>query len=260
MDKRTPMPADRRRLILEMLRERGSVTVEEVQKRFGVSLMTARRDLTMLSESGSLRRTHGGAVLPGFAGGTQPFRSRVEQHVPAKLRVAEAVMGALKPRETVFLDSSSSSYYIARQILEATLPMTLITNSLAVIRLVDDAQATHLELIGLGGEFNRHTHSFVDSQTVRAIEAFSADRVIFSISGIAPNGSLTDPDPAEATVKRAMIGHARTVVLVATAEEFTDRGPNIVVPAAAVDAAYLADSPRTASERLEALGVRTTHV
>ena len=65
----------------------------------------------MLSDSGSLHRTHGGAVIPEFAAGTQPFRSRVEQHVPAKLRQAEAVTATLKHRETVFLDSSSSSYY-----------------------------------------------------------------------------------------------------------------------------------------------------
>src|SRR5438552_2789445 len=114
MGKRGPMPAQRRRLILEMLRARGSVTVEEVQERFGVSLMTARRDLALLSETGHLRRTHGGAVIPEFMAGEQPFRSRLEQHVAAKLRLAQAVTRALEPRETVFLDSSSSSYYVAR--------------------------------------------------------------------------------------------------------------------------------------------------
>ena len=254
------MPAERRRLILEMLRERGSVTVEQVQKRFEVSLMTARRDLTMLSNSGYIHRTHGGAVIAEFLTGAQPFRSRVGQHVPAKLRLAEAVTASLKHRETVFLDSSSSSYYVARKLLEGTLPMTLITNSLAVIRLVGDAQPTHLELIGLGGEFNRHTQSFVNPQTVRAIEALSADRVILSVGGITPDGSLTDPDPGEAMVKRAMIEHARTVVLVAAAEKFTDRGPNIIGQAAALDVAYVADPPRAGADRLAALGVKITRV
>ena len=260
MGKRAPIPAERRRLILEILREYGSVSVDELQKRFGVSLMTARRDLTILSKSGSVRRTHGGAVVPEFLTAAQPFRARIEQHVPAKLRLAEAITAALKPRETVFLDASSSSYYIALKLLEGTVPMTLITNSLAVIRLVDDAQPAHLELIGLGGKLNRHTQSFMDSQTVRAIEALSADRVIFSVSGITPDGSLTDPNPVEATVKRAMIAHARTVVLVAAAEKFRDRGPNIVVQAGALDGAYLADSPSAGAQRLETLGVRITRV
>ena len=254
------MPAERRRHILGMLREHGSVTVDELQKRFGVSLMTARRDLTILGESGCLRRTHGGAVVPEFLAGALPVRSRVEQDVPAMLRLAEAITAALKPRETVFLDASSSSYYIARKLIEGTSPITLITHSLAVIRLVDDAQPAHLDLIGLGGKLDRHTQAFVDPQTVRAIEALSADRVIFSVGGIMPDGSLTDTNPVEATVKRAMIAHARTVVLVAAAEKFTDRGPNIIVQAAALDAAYLADPPSASAQRLKALGVRITRV
>ena len=61
-------------------------------------------------------------------------------------------------------------------------------------------------------------------------------------------------------MKRAMIEHARTVVLVAAAEKFTDRGPNIVVQPQPLDAAYLADPPRARAERLEALGVRITQV
>lgn len=164
------MPAERRRLILEMLREHGNVTVEEVQKRFGVSSMTGRRDLALLSQSGHLRRTHGGAVVPDLWAGKPPFLTGLEQDVSGKQRLAEAVTRVLKPRETVFLDSSSASYYVARQMLETALPMTVITNSLAVIHQVGDAQPIHLELIGLGGAFRRPTQSFVDAQTIRTIE------------------------------------------------------------------------------------------
>jgi DeoR/GlpR family transcriptional regulator of sugar metabolism len=254
------MPAERRRLILLMLRERGSVTVKQVQEQFGVSFMTARRDLAILKDRGHLVRTHGGAVLPDFVVGEQPFRTRIEQAVPAKLRLAGALVAALGPHETVFLDSSSSSYYVAREIAEAGLPITLITNSLPVIALMDEADATQLELIGLGGAFRRPTQSFVDPHTVRSIEGFSADRAIFSVKGIAPDGSLTDPDPEEATVKRAMIANSRTVTLIAAAEKFNERGLNLIVPAASVDIAYLADHPIGGIDRLREAGVRIKQV
>lgn len=254
------MPAERRRLILGMLREHGSVSVDQVQERFGVSAMTARRDLAMLSASGHVLRTHGGAVVPDVGVRGQPFRARLEQDVPAKLRLAEAVVRALESHQTVFLDSSSSSYYVARQLVNGDVSITLITNSLPVIGLVADAKPAHLALIGLGGEFHAATQSFADPETIRAIEGFSADRAIFSVNGIAPDGSLTDPDPDEATVKRAMINHARTAVLIAAAEKFNDHGPNVIVPAACVDAAYLADPPRAGVERLQALGVRIAEV
>jgi len=181
MSKRASMPAERRRLILEMLRQSGSVTVDQVQEQFGVSSMTARRDLGMLGDWGHLRRIHGGAVLTGSALGEQPFRTRVEQHVSAKLRLAEAVTKAIESHETVFLDSSSSSYYVARRIIEDGLPVTVITNSLPVINLVGHGRPAHVDLIGLGGEFRKTTQSFVDPGTVRAIEGLSADRVVGEI-------------------------------------------------------------------------------
>ncbi len=61
------VPEERRRLILEVLRERRSITIGAVEQQFSVSPMTARRDLVILVREGHARRTHGGAVLPDLA-------------------------------------------------------------------------------------------------------------------------------------------------------------------------------------------------
>ena len=75
------VPAERRRQILELLRERGSVSVATVEELFGVSPMTARRDLALLAQEGRARRTHGGAVLPELAAHEDSFETRYEQEV-----------------------------------------------------------------------------------------------------------------------------------------------------------------------------------
>ena len=75
------MPAERRRHIIEMLREHGTITVEEVQERLAVSSMTARRDLATLGESGHLLRTRGGAVVTGLSAG-DPFRAELVASIP----------------------------------------------------------------------------------------------------------------------------------------------------------------------------------
>ena len=254
------MPADRRRLILEMLREQGSVSVAAVEDQFGVSPMTARRDLALLAESGYARRTHGGAVLPELASHEDSFQSRLEQDVEAKMRLAKAVVATLKPDETVFVDSSSSAYYIVREILDVGLRVTLLTNSVPIMAAVGTADAPQVDLIGLGGSYRKLTRSFVGAQTVRAIESFFADRIIFSVKGIEREGFLTDPDPLEAEVKRAMIGRARTVSLVADAHKFDERGLNVIVPASTVKVAYLADPPAAGCRTLEAAGVEIRKV
>src|SRR6478672_8286573 len=124
------VPAERRRQILDLLRERGSISVVAVEEEFGVSPMTARRDLALLAEQGRARRTHGGAVLPELAAHEDSFDSRFEQDVTEKLRIAKAVVATIKPKETIFIDSSSTSYYVVREILDSGIAATLLTNSL----------------------------------------------------------------------------------------------------------------------------------
>jgi DeoR/GlpR family transcriptional regulator of sugar metabolism len=249
------VPAERRRRILELLRERGSISVGDVEEGFGVSPMTARRDLAVLAEEGRARRTHGGAILPELAAHEDSFDSRVEQDVGEKLRLANAVAAAVKPRETVFVDSSSTAYYVLREILESRLAVTVVTNSLPAMSAVDGADATNIDLIGLGGSLRKLTRSFVGAETVRAIRSVFVDRLVFSVKGIENGGFLTDPDPLEAEVKRAMIERARTVVLVAAAQKFDQRGLHVIAHANTVDIAYLADPPHEGAQALENSGV-----
>jgi len=53
----------RRAAILTDLGLHGSVRVPEIAERFGVSLVTARRDVAALASQGKLQRVHGGGVL-----------------------------------------------------------------------------------------------------------------------------------------------------------------------------------------------------
>ncbi len=80
----------RRREIVETLRGSGSVTVSEVEARFGVSPVTVRRDLDELERQGVLRRTHGGGVLPTTAAHEDSFARRLKASTEAKRRLAEA--------------------------------------------------------------------------------------------------------------------------------------------------------------------------
>src|SRR6188768_1785772 len=52
----------RRAEILAAARQRGGVGLQELSRRFHVSIPTIRRDLSALAERGLLRRVHGGAV------------------------------------------------------------------------------------------------------------------------------------------------------------------------------------------------------
>ena len=123
--------------------------------------------------------------------------------------------------------------------------------------LVGGSDARNVELIGLGGSFRKLTRSFVGPETVREIQSFFVDRLVLSVTGIEAEGFLTDPDPLEAEVKRAMIDHARTVVLACVHQGAQTPGPSVIAGVDRVDAAFLAGASDDDVETLASGGRRS---
>lgn len=223
----------RREQIREMLMETGAVTVSQLQARFGVSPMTARRDLVVLEERGSARRTHGGAVLPSVAAPEHSFSQRVAAATAIKLRLADAAYATLHPGETIFLDSSSTAYFLARRIAETGLAVRVLTNSGSVMQVL--AAVDHeLELTIIGGIHRRLTGSFVGPSAVRMIREHFVDRLFLSVTGVSRTGVLTDADDLEAAVKRAMLDQAAESTLLLDATKLNTYGRQAIAPLARV--------------------------
>src|ERR687895_906115 len=112
------LPEERRRRIAERIQATGSVTIVQLEADLGISQMTARRDLAILEREGRARRTHGGALLPELAGHEDAFRKRVEQATDAKRALASAAANLVEAGESLFLDSSSTSFFVAHALRE----------------------------------------------------------------------------------------------------------------------------------------------
>ena len=56
------LPHIRKQEILNTLRRRGSIDVQELARTFGVTYMTIHRDLQALEKEGLISRVYGGAV------------------------------------------------------------------------------------------------------------------------------------------------------------------------------------------------------
>jgi DeoR/GlpR family transcriptional regulator of sugar metabolism len=188
----------RRTAIVEMLRANGSVTVAEVQEQLRVSPMTARRDLTELSRRGVAHRTHGGAVIPSISA------------------------------HAVFIDSSTTSYFVAKRIVELGLELTLVTNSLPVMQLIGAHAPPNVELVGVGGLLRKLTQSFVGPHAIRTIEGHFTDHAFVSVKALTMDGVLADVDPLEAEVKRTMIAQANEAILLIDRSKLSSRGLNAI--------------------------------
>jgi DeoR/GlpR family transcriptional regulator of sugar metabolism len=254
-EKRAGLPEHRQQRIVELVRESGSVTVAALEREFGVSSATARRDLAELERQGKIRRTHGGAVLPDFAQHEDSFQKRLDEAVEAKKRLAHAASALLQTEETVFIDASTTAYYAVRRMLADASNVTFLTNLLPVMDLFSTVDPSIVSMVGFGGMFRPLTLSFVGPCTIRMIESHRADRTFLSVKGITSDGQLTEANPLEAEVKRAMIRQAASPVLLVDGRKFERQGLSVVAHVSEVSLVMTADARRPYVEALIDLGV-----
>src|SRR5215210_1895039 len=254
-DKRADLPEQRQQRIAMRVREAGSVTVAGLEKELGISAATARRDLALLERQGKVKRTHGGAVPPGLTQHEDSFQQRMGEAVDQKKRLARVAATLLEDDETVFIDSSTTAYYAARRILAGTSGVTFLTNLVPVMDLFSTADPSRASMVGLGGDFRALTLSFVGPCTRRTIESYMSDRAFISVKGITPHGHLTDINPLEAEVKRAMIRQSERPVLLVDGRKFEQRGFSVIAHVSEVSLVITADAGRWHVETLEDSGV-----
>lgn len=254
-EKRAELPERRQQRIAILVRETGSVTVAGLEKEFGISAATARRDLAVLEGQGKVKRTHGGAVLPGVAQHEDSFQQRLGEAVEAKRRLARVASALLEAEETVFIDSSTTAYYATQRMLAEAPSATYLTNLVPGMELFSTADPSGASMVGLGGIFRPLTLSFVGPCTIRMIESYLADRTFFSVKGITPEGHLTEPNPLEAEVKRAMIRRADNPVLLVDGRKFERRGASVIAHVSEVSLVITTEARRSYVEALEDLGV-----
>lgn len=219
------LPLERHRLIVELLGQHGVMRVDEIAQATRVSRETVRRDLSELERKGVLNRSHGGALLvenplPTPRGlpsglpiqdGQGSFQQRTLRHSEAKMRLGRKALQLLQPGDTILLDSSSTSWFMARQIPEMAL--TVITPSVAILQALMSRRSLHL--IGLGGDFSPTEEAFFGEMTGRMLCEYAIDTFFFSCQGLERDSGLyAGTDAHAAQVKQMMMAARRVVALI----------------------------------------------
>lgn len=198
--------------ILDLLSERGSVSLPEFSERLSISPATVRRDLAELEYQRLLVRTHGGARVIE-ARRELPVTFRDSQSQDAKRAIAKA-MAALVPEErhAVALSGGSTTSYVARA-LSSHADLTIITNSLTIAGLV--TSYPQLKVIMTGGLLRAQSLELVGVLAENTFKAINVGTAILGTDGISAAGGVTTHDETEARTNNAMVQHAQRTVVVA---------------------------------------------
>jgi DeoR family transcriptional regulator, fructose operon transcriptional repressor len=203
---------ERQEEILRLARGQGRVDVTALADGFQVTAETIRRDLTVLERAGVLRRVHGGAIPVERIGFEPALAARDSVLITEKERIAKAALAELPDEGAVILDAGSTTARLA-QALPTDRELSVVVNS-PVLATVLGTRA-NLTVLLLGGRVRGKTLATVDDWALRPLADMYVDVAFMGTNGCSVERGLTTPDPAEATVKRAMIAAARRVVLLA---------------------------------------------
>jgi DeoR/GlpR family transcriptional regulator of sugar metabolism len=210
----------RRALILDEVRRRGGVRVNELTRKLGVSDMTVRRDLDALARQGVVEKVHGGAVPVVEASTHEPgFEAKSGLELTAKEDIARAAAAMVAPGTAIALSGGTTTYALAHQLLDVP-DLTVVTNSVRVADVFHAAQRTSGQRQGaatvvLTGGVRTPSDSLVGPVADQAIAALHFDVLFLGVHGISVEAGLSTPNLAEAETNRRLVQSARRVVVVA---------------------------------------------
>ncbi|MFE7327720.1 DeoR/GlpR family DNA-binding transcription regulator [Streptomyces sp. NPDC057565] len=248
----------RRALILDEVRRRGGVRVNELTRKLSVSDMTVRRDLDALARQGVIEKVHGGAVPVVEASTHEPgFEAKSTLELTAKEDIARAAAAMAVPGSAIALSGGTTTYALAQHLLDVP-ELTVVTNSVRVADVFHAAQRSTATggpragtaTVVLTGGVRTPSDSLVGPVADQAIASLHFDVLFLGVHGISVEAGLSTPNLAEAETNRRFVQSARRVVVVADHTKWGTVGLSSFATLEQVDT-FITDSGLSAGAREE---------
>lgn len=250
--------AERQKLALGLINERGLVTVQELARACNVSDMTIRRDLDALAERQMVERTHGGAAAPGYLGGASvdlvepELSARSMLNLDLKQRIARTAAAMVRDGQTVALDIGSTTGALAA--LLADRQLNVYATSLRIA--VQFAQKTASIYVPPGKILGTEP-SITGAQAVRYLEKLSFDIAFIGVSGMSDRGFF-DYSVEDSEIKQVLIANSRRRVVLLDSSKFNRMSVVRVSAFEGIDTLITdAEPPESLRQALDAAQVET---
>lgn len=200
----------RRSAIKAQLLERKSVTITDLARYLQVTKETIRRDLRLMEEEGDLIRTHGGAYILDGVQNDIDISMRQVIKTEEKTIIAEKCSQHIQSGDSIFLDGSTTCWFVARQIISQNL--TVLTTSLQIATIL--AASPSIKLIVIGGAFSPNSMSFQGDNTCKTLRSYYVDKAFMSCRSISMENGITDISENAAAIHRLVTQRSNCTYLV----------------------------------------------
>lgn len=188
---------------------------EEVAKRFGVSMATARRDLKLLGELPNIRKVYGGAVKLENEPDDASLHERQHLHTKEKDAIGAYCAGLVRDGDLIMLDNGTTALSVAKNLRDRNI--TVVTNSLLVL---NELASYRPEVVALGGNLRKEELSITGHTVLRELKSYNISKYFMSVSGLSPETDVSDFHHDEIEVKKVAMSCSREVYIIADHSKF----------------------------------------
>lgn len=216
MEGNGPLNARQHR-ILDYINRNGSAQIKELNTVHEVSEATIRRDFDDMARMGLIERVHGGAVRVNSTTFERAHSEKMTLMLSEKMRIAAYAASLVENGDSIFLDSGTTTYFIARELYQHQ-DLTIVTNNLDIAQSVQFDPTT--SLIVTGGMRREQYSVLIGSLAEQSIRDFCVDKAFMGCDAIDPAAGVYNTNFLEVGVKRRIVKCGKKTILVTDSSKF----------------------------------------
>ncbi len=193
-------------IILHILQDKHSVTVQQLCDVLGASESTVRRDLQTLDNQGRLNRVHGGATLANnrFIAAEETMTNKEAQAVSQKADIGAATAQLIRSEDFVYIDASTT-LQLVKCLSGSALHAVYVTNGIAHARILAQKGC---RVYVLAGQVRPSTEAIVGAGAMANLQHYHFTKAFMGANGVTLGEDFTTPDVEEAELKNTALNRA----------------------------------------------------
>lgn len=208
---------ERHKLILQLLKEKGVVKIQDLVEITETSESTIRRDLTQLEEGKFLKRIHGGAARLQGKLQEPSMTEKSSKNLQQKRQIAQYAAGLVEEGDSIYLDAGSTVTEMIPFL--PSKDIVVVTNGLMHINALLER---NIKTFIIGGFAKEQTKAIIGRGAFSSLEYYRFDKCFMGVNGIHPEFGYTTPDQDEAMIKQLALSLSREAFVLADDTKFSE--------------------------------------
>ncbi|MEN8138578.1 MAG: DeoR/GlpR family DNA-binding transcription regulator [Bacteroidota bacterium] len=208
---------DRHQKILEILKEKKNVKVQDLSDALNTSTVTIRKDLKILEAKKLLFRKHGGASLEQPYVNDKPINEKEFINVKEKSAIGIEASKIISDDQYIIIASGTTVLAFAKHI-NPLIKTTVVTSALNVA--IELLNKPNIEVLQLGGYIRQSSNSVIGHYSELILKETACSKLFLSVDGIDLDYGLTTSNALEAHLNQQMIESSKEVIVLADSSKF----------------------------------------